>query len=79
MKTPDLTYSQDGMFTRFYPETEAGREAWNTMAENDGVAAVLNHHAKSVLRQLRKAGYSVAKAKPVTEADMDAILAELEA
>lgn len=41
--TTDLSYSSDGMFTRFYANTEAGADAWNQMAaEMDGVAAVLN-------------------------------------
>lgn len=78
MKTPDLTYLTTGMFTRFFPETEAGKAAWLTMATQEGVAAVLACHTENVLRQLRKAGYSVAKAKPST-LSMDDILAELQA
>lgn len=73
----DLEYIQIGMFTKFLPVTAAGEDAWREMAKADVVAAVLNHHAKSVIAQLRKAGYSVAKAKKVTAADMDSIFAEL--
>jgi len=79
MKTPDITYKQDGMFTRFYAETEAGNVIWNEMAKQmDGVAAVLNFEAAGVIAQIRKAGYKVAKAK-LPEMTIEEILAELEA
>lgn len=77
-KTPDLTYITIGIYTRFFPETDAGKIAWLTMAKDDGVAAIYSCHTDNVLRQLRKAGYSVAKAKPSTMS-IDDILAELEA
>lgn len=79
MKTPDLEYIESGLFTHFMPETKAGEAAWNEMAKDDGCAAVLSIHAKNVICQLRKAGYSVAKANkpaPWTSAD-DELLAEL--
>jgi len=78
MKTYDLEYFSTGFSTRFVPVTDAGRDAWNTIADEHGVAAVLNHHAPSVLRQLRRAGYSVGKAKPVTDDELNDILDELE-
>jgi hypothetical protein len=62
----DLTYTTDGMFTRFFPESTQGEAVWNEMASKmDGVAAVLNFEAKAVIAQMRQAGYKVAKAKPV--------------
>ena len=75
----DLTYTQDGMFTRFFPVTDAGVDAWRVMAEKDGVAAVLSFEAARVIAQLRKAGYSVAKAKKekISVAEIDSLLAEL--
>lgn len=79
----DLTYScTDGFWTRFYPETPAGEEAYNVMAAADpnGVVAFLAPMVPGVLAQLRKAGYSVAKAKPakpINDADLDAFLASL--
>lgn len=76
MKNPDLIYVKDDLFTRFYPETEAGRLAWDTMLETTGSYAVLNHHAPMVIAQLRRAGYRVHKAKRVTETT-DELLAEL--
>lgn len=75
--TPDIEYFIDGMFTRFVPNTRAGELAWNEMAKKEGVAAVLSMHSKSVINQLRNAGYVVAKAKPVKQS-IDEILAELE-
>lgn len=78
---PDLTYTTDEMFTRFYPETKAGEEAWRVIAEQtEGSGAVFNFQAKATIAQLRKAGYSVRKAKPDkawTDDELDAILAEL--
>lgn len=78
----DLTYTTDGMFTRLYPETTAGENAWRELAEqNDGVATVFNFHAQAVIAQLRVAGYKVAKAKreKISMGEVDALLAELAA
>lgn len=75
----DLSYTTSGLFTRFMPNTPAGEEAWRVMAEETGNAAVLSIHARNVIAQLRKAGYSVAKAKKApawTSAD-DELLSEL--
>jgi hypothetical protein len=74
----DLEYQNDGMFVRFYPNTEAGETAWREMAKIDGVAAVLSFEARRVIHELRKAGYTVSKAKKVTQSIED-ILQELEA
>ena len=82
MAKPDLTYSTpDGIWTRFYPETDAGADAWNVMAKTDpqGVVAFLPPQVPGVLAQLRAAGFIVHKAKPVKPADLDAIFAELDA
>jgi len=77
----DLTYTTDDMFTRFYPETKAGEEAWRVIAEQtEGSGAVLTIHAKATIAQLRKAGYSVRKARPHKEwtyDELETILAEL--
>lgn len=73
----DLTYTNDGMFTRFYPNTPAGESAWRIMAEkNGGTAAFLNVVVPSVLYQLKAAGYTVGKEKKSKES-IDDILAEL--
>jgi len=75
---PDLTYTTDDMFTSFYPETKAGEEAWQVIAEQtEGSGAVLTIHAKSTIAQLRRAGYSVRKAEPTTVMSDDELLAEL--
>lgn len=76
MKTPDLEYIKTGLFTHFMPNTTAGEDAWRVMHEANS-DAVLSTHAKSVIGQLRRAGYSVAKAKKPTQS-IDEILAELE-
>lgn len=72
----DLEYINIGMFTRFVPNTPAGENAWRVMAEYDGCGAVLTIHLQNVLRQIRKAGLTVSKAKPVTS-NITTILAEL--
>lgn len=81
----DLTYScADGIWTRFFPHTPQGEEAWRVMAAADpqGVVSFLPLQVPGVLAQLRAAGYSVAKAKPskpLTAVELDSILAELDA
>jgi hypothetical protein len=74
----DFSYSEQGMFTLFLPNTPEAVDAWNQLAEvTDGTGKVFNHHAKSIIAQLKKAGYSVGKAKPVTMS-IDDIFNELE-
>lgn len=73
----DLETHDEGLFTCFLPNTEAGRAAWRVLAADDGSGKVLTIHAESVIRQLRQAGYSVGRRKPCA-ADLDALLAELE-
>jgi hypothetical protein len=85
MAKPDLTYSApDGIWTRFYPETDAGEDAWHVMADAmpDGVVAFLPAQVPGVLAQLRAAGLTVRKArphKPMTADELDGLLAELDA
>lgn len=80
----DLTYScTDGIWTRFYPNTPAGTEAWNVMAaaDPDGVVAFSQSQVPGVLSQIKAAGLTVRKASPktITSAELDAMLAELDA
>lgn len=77
-KTFDLTYITTGLFTRFVPNTKAGEEAYREMANHDATS-ILTMHLTSVLAQLRKAGYSVAKAKkaPAWTSEDDQLLEEL--
>lgn len=78
MKTQtDIEYSNDGLWTRFYTNTEAGEIVWRELAKSDGVAAVLTIHAKTVIAQIKAAGYSIRKAKPVSDLQINKILDEL--
>lgn len=73
----DLTYIQDGMFTKFIAESPEGERAWNEMAKKmNGVATVFNFEANNVILQLRRAGYKVKKSasKKITKAEIDEIL-----
>ena len=75
----DLTYTQDNMFTTFYAETKAGEDVWNqAAAQMNGVFKVLNFQLDTVLYDIRKAGYTVRKAKK-QNVDIDSLLIELEA
>lgn len=67
----DLTYTKDGLFATFWPETPQGQEAWSEIAkQNGGVAKVLVIHLDSALYQLRQAGY-VVKCRRSLEVDID--------
>ena len=75
----DLQYIEQGLFTSFVPVTKDGEVIWaELLSQNEGSNKVLTIHKDKVLRQIRKAGYSVSKAKPVGENEMATILAELE-
>lgn len=74
----DIVYNNQGMFTSFTPVTDAGVKLWTEFVNgNEGHCKVLSIHAKSVIAQMRKAGFSVSKAKKVEEIDAEALLAEL--
>lgn len=78
---PDLTYACfDGIWTKFFPETKAGEDAWQVMAKADpqGVVAFLPLQVPGVIAQLKAAGLHVTKARPVKAGELDAILAELD-
>ena len=77
----DLTYTTSGMFTAFIPETKAGEDTWRVMNAQVNGDRILTIHLPAVLRQLRAAGYKVAKAKrkKVSMGEVDALLAELAA
>lgn len=83
MSKPDLTYSPSGMFVLFMPETPAGEEAWAEIARHtDGTGKLLPAQVPGTLAQLRAAGLSVRKApphKPMTPAQLEAALADLDA
>ena len=81
MTTTDLSYIDQGLFTAFVPNTKEGEQAWNELASvTENTGKVLTVQAKQFISQLRKAGYTVSKAKPVklTLKDLDAMLDELD-
>lgn len=82
MKSADLEYSIQGLFTTFYPVTKAGEQAWREMAEaTDGTGKVLTVYVSKTLGQLRRAGYTarkMPKQKPVTMREMNALLGMIE-
>ena len=77
----DLTYFNQGLFTAFFPETPAGEDAWRIIASTQGCEGgkILTIHLVNVIRQIRRAGLSVAKARRATADDVDAIMNELTA
>lgn len=79
VKTYDLEYRKNGLFTFFIPNTKDGESAWRELSDQtNGTGKVFTFHFDSVLRQLRRAGYSVRKAPEVKESIKD-ILKELSA
>ena len=82
MTMSDLTYTNDGTFARFMPQSKAGEDAWREIAAHcGGVANIPLHHLPSTLAQLRKAGFSVRKASTRRESMssdeiLDAIMAK---
>ncbi len=76
----DVSYKVDGLFTTFIPDTAQGEIAVREMmAQNENSNKVFSVHSSAVIEQLRKAGYVVRKAKPVTRADIDNLFDELDA
>ncbi len=74
----DISYNDDGLYTSFFPETLEGEDAVNDlMTQNEGSNKVLSIYAKSVILQLRKAGYSVRKKvhKKIKESDAELLAA----
>lgn len=80
-KTPDLTYKKSGLFTSFLSETQAGHVAWSEIAKHtEGTSKIFTIHLEQTLRQLRKAGYSIAASRKNSESagmSDDKLLAEL--
>ena len=76
-KIVDLYYINNGLFTRFVANTTAGECAYNTIAEvNNGTGSVLSTHLKSILSQLKKAGYIVGK-QPKSTLTLNDILGDM--
>lgn len=77
MRKPDLTYSVDGAFARFYAETPAGVDAWNEIARHtECTGTIFLTQLDSTLQQLREAGYVVAPSL-ASRADIDELAKEL--
>jgi hypothetical protein len=74
----DLSYFNTGMFSGFIANTPAGEDAWRELAkQSEGSGKFLTQHMAGIIRQLRAAGYSVAKAKPIKAGEIDELLAAL--
>lgn len=81
MTTSDLSYIDQGLFTAFIPNTKEGEQAWNELASvTENTGKVLTVQAKQFVYQLRKAGYTVSKAKQskLSEDDLDKLFDELD-
>jgi len=74
----DFTYREDreAQAIRLYPENDQARVNWNKLHEFYGFGGCPIHHWPSVKAQLKRAGYTVRKARPV-KIDTDSLLAEL--
>ena len=74
--TTDITYRNEGMFTSFMPETTSGIALMNEFFALNGGYKVLSAHATTVIGDMRKAGFTVSKAKKVVIDEAD-LLSEL--
>ncbi len=84
MQQVDMYYINKGMFVSFIPNTPEAEDCWRLMATNqDGdFTTCFPKQADSIIRQLRKAGYKVAKAPkstPPSDKEIDDLLNELTA
>lgn len=74
----DLIYFNAGMFSGFVANTPAGEEAWRELAgKSEGTAKFLTPHMAGIIRQLKASGYTVAKAKPIKDGEIDELLSSL--
>lgn len=70
----DITWLDEGLFTCFIPNTDAGAVPYRQMIEEDGSPKVLSIHRNRVIAQLRRAGYTVAKARKPKPLNADDLL-----
>jgi len=73
----DLTWTADSLFTTFFVNSEAGREAYKQIIDVCGAPKVLNQHRDATIYQLKQAGYGVrkstakvSKVKDFTDSDL---------
>lgn len=76
MKT-DISYTSDGFFVTLYPNTNHGRNVWNAINESFPGCKIPVTAWAGTKAQIKDAGYSVRKARPVKMTDAE-ILAGLE-
>ena len=74
--TSDLSYLTTGIFTVILPNTKEGEHVWREIVAQEGTHKIFTIHLKAVISQIRKAGYTIVKAKPMKMSD-DELLAEL--
>jgi hypothetical protein len=78
LKSVDLTYLKQGLFTSFMPHSKAGEDAWREIAKHtDGTGKVFTAQLPSFLREIRKAGYSVTEQKKRSNAELEKDLKEI--
>lgn len=80
-KSADFTYLDQGMFIAVRPENEDAERVWRELAKaTDGTGKVFSHHFPALRQQIKRAGYTIAKApklKAVEIGEIDALLNEL--
>ena len=78
-QAPDLEYITSGLFTTFLPSSKAGEVAYNEMLSHPDTpnAKIYTIHLKNMLYQLKKAGYTVKKAKKISKKESEKILNEI--
>lgn len=75
----DIEYIEQGLFTSFVPVSADGEKLWlELINQNSGSGKILTIHAKSVIEQIKKAGYNVGKARKISEKEFQKFIKELE-
>ena len=67
MTNVDLEYVNCGMFVKFIPMSENGKNAYNDMLKYMGTNCIYTHQKRDFIAQLRREGYVVTADKNNTK------------
>ena len=76
----DFNYTESDFFTMLMPNNDEAVVVYNEIAGHfDGVARFPSYMKPDIFKQIKDAGYTIRKARKISDKEMDNILAELEA
>ena len=68
---PDFEYTTDGLFAHIMPASEPGKRQWNELAAQGFNGKVIVLQFAQFCADLKAAGYTIRKARPVRISDED--------